>query len=46
MSPLFMDTGYEPTSPGSISADEWNSNTAESVSPPSPLAFSQSALIT
>ncbi|XP_071333888.1 uncharacterized protein batf2 isoform X2 [Trachinotus anak] len=30
MSPLFMDTGYDPTSPGSLSAEECNSNTAGS----------------
>lgn len=36
MSPLFMDTGYEPNSPGSLSAEEYNSNTAGSVSSPSP----------
>ncbi|XP_040887210.1 flocculation protein FLO11 [Toxotes jaculatrix] len=30
MSPLFMDTGYEPNSPGSLSAEESNSNTAGS----------------
>lgn len=33
MSPLFMDTGYDPTSPGSLSPEECNSNTAGSVSP-------------
>ncbi|XP_056224490.1 uncharacterized protein batf2 [Seriola aureovittata] len=30
MSPLFMDTGYDPNSPGSLSAEESNSNTAGS----------------
>ncbi|XP_051284901.1 uncharacterized protein batf2 isoform X2 [Dicentrarchus labrax] len=30
MSPLFMDTGYEPNSPGSVSAEESHSNTAGS----------------
>ncbi|XP_035530909.1 uncharacterized serine-rich protein C215.13 [Morone saxatilis] len=30
MSPLFMDTGYEPNSPGSLSAEESHSNTAGS----------------
>ncbi|XP_018540444.1 uncharacterized protein batf2 [Lates calcarifer] len=30
MSPLFMDTGYEPNSPGSLSAEDCNSNTAGS----------------
>ncbi|XP_047465658.1 putative protein TPRXL [Mugil cephalus] len=30
MSPLFMDTGYDPNSPGSLSAEDCNSNTAGS----------------
>ncbi|XP_027133578.1 basic leucine zipper transcriptional factor ATF-like 3 isoform X2 [Larimichthys crocea] len=30
MSPLFMDTGYEPNSPSSLSAEESHSNTAGS----------------
>lgn len=36
MSPLFMDTMYQPNSPGSPSAEESHSNTAGSVSSPSP----------
>ncbi|XP_039996339.1 uncharacterized protein batf2 isoform X2 [Xiphias gladius] len=30
MSPLYMDTSYELNSPSSLSAEEWNSNTAGS----------------